>query len=220
MADEKPLLQDALAVQLIRPHLAEHLFDGGFGRLGIILGGGVAFGQVRLPIFEVRHIDLHQPLQHMQTLHTVIAGAVPHHRDAQVKAAEGLGDPGGIVGAGDQIQGGHALIPQAEKQLPQLRHRQRAACLPPADLPVLAENAAEIAAGEEHGPGPPAAADAGLLPEMSGRPGHPGQGRGEAHSAAAFPPDSPAGAGADIAFFFHGNSTFRSGIDNKMTYAK
>ena len=124
------------------------------------------------------------------------------------------------MGAGDQIQGGYALIPQAEKQVPQLRHRQRAAGFPPADRPVLTENTAEATAGEKHGSGTPAAADAGLLPKMGGRPGHPGQGGGEAQAAAAFPPDRPTGAGADVAFFFHGDSTFRSGIDNKMTYAK
>jgi hypothetical protein len=74
----------------------------------------------------------------------------------------------------------HALIPQAQHHVPQLRHRQQLAALAPAYFPVLAEDAAQIAASEEDRAGAFCAADAGLLSEVGSGPGDPGESGGAA----------------------------------------
>lgn len=40
MTDDNSLLQDTVPIQLDRPHLADHLPEGGGGRLGVVWRGG------------------------------------------------------------------------------------------------------------------------------------------------------------------------------------
>ena len=68
--------------------------------------------------------------------------------------------------AGDEVYTRHALIAQAQHYLTQARDADALAALAAAYFPVLAEHAAEIAAGKEYRPGAAAAAYAWLLTEV------------------------------------------------------
>ena len=88
------------------------------------------------------------------------------------------------MGAGDQVDVMHLLIPQPEHQIPEGRNGEDLACpAAPADLPVLAEHAAEIAAGEKYGAGALDAAYAGFFAKMGRSPGNPGKSGGAADTA-------------------------------------
>ena len=76
----------------------------------------------------------------------------------------------------------HALIAKAEKDVPQLTHRQNGPDMTAADLPVLAKHTAQTAAGKEYGAGAARSADAGLLAEMRGGPRHNGKGGAGAYA--------------------------------------
>ena len=85
--------------------------------------------------------------------------------------------------SGDKIDFVYAPVAQPEKGITQLRHRHRHAAAPAADLPVLAEDAAQAAAGEENSSRASCTADARLLAEMRGRARHRRQRGGGADAA-------------------------------------
>src|SRR5699024_7721442 len=77
---------------------------------------------------------------------------------------------------------------------------------PVADLPVLAEHAAQRAPGEKHRAAATAAADGRLLPKVQGRPGNAHLAAPAAHPAAPLPPWDAAVPGAQPAGGNHGRS--------------
>ncbi len=100
---------------------------------------------------------------------------------------------------GHKVDAVYALIPQPEQHIPQPRNRDGLPALAAADIHVLAEDAAQIAAGEEDRAGAVFARDAGLLPVMRGGAGNARQ-QGRAAEAArhSLPTHRIAAAGTEI----------------------
>ena len=180
---------------LIHAHLAEHLEYRRRGDLRVIRRVGIPRRGGGKGVFEVRHVYLHQPLEHAQGLHALVAGAVPDHGYAEVEAGERLGHGPGKVRGGDEADVVHARVPQPEHDLAQLRHGELHTAAG-GYLSVLAVDAAEAAAGEEDGAAPSRAAYAGLLAVVRRRP----RGAGEIGRAAA----------AEHAAFAHGSAVSRA----------
>ena len=98
----------------------------------------------------------------------------------------------------------HAPVPQAQQHVPKLRHRDDLAALTARDVDILAENAPQIAAGEEHGSGAVRPGDARLLPVMRGSPRDAWQ-QGRAADPARFfvTAHSPTAARTERTAYFH-----------------
>ena len=67
------------------PHLAVHLFEGAAGHFGVVFRLAEVGGHPRVPEFEIRHIDVHHPVQQAQGLHRVVAAGIVNQ--GQVQAA-------------------------------------------------------------------------------------------------------------------------------------
>ena len=198
MPDQHAPPQQPVRLQVRRTGLAVHLLNGGQGHLGIVRRGAVAGGQHGVGVFEVGKPDLHQPLQLPQLLHGLIAGTVPDHRDLQPQPRQGLGYRVTEMAGRHQVQVVDPAVRQAAKEVPQGGHVQLHPGRPSTDLPVLAVDAAQGAAGEEHRPAAPAAADAGFLPEVGRGPAD--QGRcGHAAGAGGAVPLRAAAPGTETA---------------------
>ena len=183
MPDQHAAFQNARIVHLHRSPLPKHLTDSRCGNLRVVCRCTVGFGKICIHILHIRHVYLHQPLQHLQRLHTLIAGAVPYHRDAQIKPGQHLGKESGMMGGCHKVDVVHARVPKAQKERAHFLHAELFAHSLPADLVILTEDALQAAAGEENRPRAPCACDAGLLAEMGGCTDHRRQGKTAAESS-------------------------------------
>lgn len=114
-----------------------------------------------------------------------------------------------------------ALVAQTEHHVPKLRHGQSPAALSAAYIVVLAEDAAEVAAGEKYGAGTARTADAWLLAEVRRGARDAGQSRTHADAGALFvSPARPAAARTVITYIIHNFFTIKERFDNKISYAK
>ena len=170
MTDNNAFLQDALPIQLIGAGLADHLPDGGLGHLRVIRRPGVFLRPFPVGVFEVRQIDVDFPLQGSQGLHLVIPPAVPDHRHRQ-GLLQRLGHCVGVVGGVHQVNVVGPGVDQLEENFPQAGEGDFFSEVLLADAVVLAENAAQGAAGKEHGARPPGAGEGRFLPLVESRPG-------------------------------------------------
>ena len=57
-------------------HLAVHLLDGLAGDLGVVLRLAQILGHCRVPKLEVRHVNIHHPVQEPQGLQGVIPSGI------------------------------------------------------------------------------------------------------------------------------------------------
>lgn len=121
MSDEYAALQHPVVIKLKRTGLTVHFQNGGAGDLRVIRGGGVACCRSGQGVFHVRQVYLHEPLEHTQRLHTLIARAVPHDRDAKGQTRERLGDLRRVVAGGNEVDVVHTFVPQAQKNSAELR---------------------------------------------------------------------------------------------------
>ena len=205
MTNQHTLLHHTLLVQPVRSGLTIHFPNGSQSHLRIIRRGGIGSRQLRVGIFEVRQINLHLALQLPQTFHAVIAGAVPHHGNPQIHPLQNVCNHGNVVTGRDQIDVVNPLVPQPEKNIPQLVSGDGFSCFSSADFMVLAEYAPQITPGKENGSGASGAGNAGLLTEMGGGAGNQRQLRRLTKSQSVGPVD-PAVSGT-LSAKFHENSS-------------
>ena len=157
MADDQAALGQAVLVQDELRLLNIHLPDGGTGVDEVIRGSRISFGRDGGDIFEVRKPDVDDPGQPLDDVDLFVAVRVPDEWKAQ---SFGIGEPQGAedgkheVGRRDEVDVGGA--PGLE-----LEHRQGKrgighlfALQLPAELIILAEDALEVASGEEDRPRP------------------------------------------------------------------
>ena len=193
--DKKPVF-----IQPVRPGLAEHLADGRRGRFGIILRSAAACGKRGVGILVIRHVDLHQSLKCTQRLHALVAGAVPHHRNAERQPVERPAHGADIVRRRHQIDAVHAFVPQTQHDIAQSGGVNAFARLhTAADLAVLAIDAAQVAAREKDRAGPARAGETGLFPKVRRRTGDARQRRRSAHAAGLFVPSERAASARTVA---------------------
>ena len=95
-------------------HLAVHLPDGGGSRLGIVRRGGELRGQPVIAVFEVRQVDIDQPLELPQRLDRLISAAVIDHRHGKLRR-QGREDGGQEVRRRDEVDILAALVDQPLK---------------------------------------------------------------------------------------------------------
>ena len=167
-------LQYLLLVHAVDPDLAEHLEYRGRRDLGVIFGIRILLRRQGQGILEVRHVYLHEALEHFERPDALVARAVPHDGDAELQPGQRLGDGPHEVRAGDEADVVHACVAQAEHGVAQFGHGELHASAG-SYLVVLAVDAAQGAAGEEDGAAAARAADAGLLAEVRRGPGGAGQ---------------------------------------------
>ena len=166
MSDEYAALQHPVVIKLKRTGLTVHFQNGGAGDLRVIRGGGVACCRSGQGVFHVRQVYLHEPLEHTQRLHTLIARAVPHDRDAKGQTRERLGDLRRVVAGGNEVDVVHTFVPQAQKNSAELRDGDLFSVFAAADVAVLAKYAPQIAAGEKDRAAAACAGYARFLTEM------------------------------------------------------
>ena len=167
----------------VRPRLAEHLQNGGAGPLEVVRRGGVPLRRLRQGVFQVRQVHLRPSLQQTQGLRLFIPAGVPHHWHRPGLLSQSLQNGGSEVGGGHQVQAGRSLADELPEDLPQALNCQGLSRAPLGDGGVLAEDAPEIAAGEEHRSGPALPGKAGFLPPVKHGPGRHGEGGHGAHAA-------------------------------------
>ena len=163
MPDEDTALQQPGVIKTAGTALPDHLGDGRGGDLRVIRRGGIAFRRIGIQVFQIRHIDLYQPLQKAQCFRLFVSGTVPDNRNAELQSVQCFGDHAGKVRRCNKLNIMDALIPQAQHQRAKLGNGKNSSDTFPADFTVLTENTAEIAAGEENGSGTARPADAGLF---------------------------------------------------------
>ena len=165
MADDDPA-RHLLVFYHCASHLPVHFQNGGAGDLRIIRGGGVACCRSGQGVFHVRQVYLHEPLEHTQRLHTLIARAVPHDRDAKGQTRERFGDLWRVVAGGNKVDVVHTFVPQAQKNSAELRDGDLFSVFAAADVAVLAKYAPQAAAGEKDRAAAACAGYARFLTEM------------------------------------------------------
>ena len=122
-----------------------------------------------VPVFEIGGMHTRTSPESWRSVSTIsfIARAVPDDGDAERESGERFGDGRGVMRAGDEVNTRYALIAQAQHYLTQARDADALAALAAALFPVLAEHAAEIAAGKEYRPGAAAATYAWFSPKCA-----------------------------------------------------
>lgn len=213
MADQYAPAEKPILIQRKVSGLPEHFADRRVRNLHIARRGGEPGSQSRACILHIRQPDIHLSLQQLQRFQAFVASAVPYHGDAQRRFQ--CFRHRIRIGCGSyQIQVVYTGVPQPTEQLPQTFPIQWFARDPAADLLVLAKNAAQITAGEEHRSRALCSADAGLLPIVPCGTSHHRQSR--CMTKAGFPGASihPAAAGTKVAALHGRIITDKSAFDN------
>ena len=179
MPDDHPLPQQAI-LHAAGTHLTEHLPDGLRGHGEVVRGVGIAPGRLLQPVFQVRQPDLHFSFQQTQRLHPLVAAAVEHHRHRQ-RLLQRRQQEGDEVAGGDEVDVVGALSDKLTEDLPQPLRGDGLAHPLGGDGVVLAVDAAQRAAGEEHRSAAPCTGEHRLLPQVQPGPcddrhgGHPAE---------------------------------------------
>lgn len=121
---------------------------------GVVGCCGVALCRLWREIFKVGHVNLNEPVQSAQHLDAVVAGAVPHNWDSELRPLESRDYLGHIVGAGDKVYVVYTLVLKLKENVAQPLNRNGFADFTTAYLVVLAEHAAQVAAGKNTVPEP------------------------------------------------------------------
>jgi hypothetical protein len=132
--------------------LTVHLDDGGAVGLGVVAGGGELFGGVGVGVFHVGHVDVDEAVEQTQGVEVVVAAGIVNNGDRQFATAgfhDGLGNWSGEVRGGNEVDIDATETLKVEHDLGELIDGEVAAATAVADVGILAEDAAEIAAGKE-----------------------------------------------------------------------
>ena len=206
VADEEAAFGEPFFVHLEGADLAVHLAHDLAGGGGVVFGFEVAEGEVVVPEFEVGHVDVDDAVEEVEAVEGVVGGGVVD--DGQAQAAldgdgEGFEELGHDVFGGDEVDVMAAAVLQGEHHLGEAFGRGFVAGRFLANVEVLAEDAAEVAPGEEDGAAAVPAAEAVFFAEVGEVAGDAGVAAGFADGftgAAGFDAVDAAVAGADGAF--------------------
>ena len=140
---------------------------------------------MRRAIFQIRKPDGDIRCESPDDLRLFISAAVVNHRNGEFSAYrfQGFEDCGRIHGGGDQVNVVRTLFLQFEEDFGKTARRDRFSKAFLADFIVLAETAAECAAGKKYGSASVAAADAGFFSAVRSSPADSRQERAAAASA-------------------------------------
>ena len=172
-------LQHAAVVAELAPspagELEKHLGQRRARDLRVVGGAGEPAGERRACVLEVGEPDVDDLPEQLDGPHRLVAAGVAD--DGQVHAsgahhADGLDHLRGEVPGRHEVDVERALAGKLEHDLRQAPHAHLVAEVARADLGVLAEDAAQGAAGEEDGARPGLARDGRLLPIVQGGAGH------------------------------------------------
>ena len=142
-------------VDLQVAHLAVHLAHRRLVDLPVVAHLRVLVGRLGVAVLHVGHVDVDHAVEQGQRLGAVVAAGIVDERQAQ-SPASGDGDRGQDLG--DHVARGDQVDVVASLGLERQHHRGEFLRLHLAsepllaDLPVLAEDAAQAAPGEEDGP--------------------------------------------------------------------
>ena len=87
-------------------HLAVHLAQGLFCDFEVTRRRGVLFRHFRIPVLEIRHVDIHYPFKDPQHLHRLIPTTIPNYRQFQpvIPGHDQCPNDGmGLVGGRDEV---------------------------------------------------------------------------------------------------------------------
>jgi len=150
--DEQPAPGHAPLVEHEVAHLAVHLADGCLVDRHVVANVGEPPGDLAVAVLHVRHVDVDDAVEQRQRLEAVVAAGVVDERDSQPGCG---GQQHAGQHLGHHMARSHEVDVVATRRL-QLEHHPRqpagvdlAAAGSLADLPVLAEDAAEAAPAEE-----------------------------------------------------------------------
>ena len=149
--------------------LAVHFFERFSVNLRVVRGGRKLFGNFHVGIFHVRHVNIYKTFEQLEHLGRIVAAGVVNCRQRQAFFAgqlKGGDNRRGNVRGRDEIDIAAAVILQFEHRLGQLLDCDWVALPMMADIEVLAEDTAQIAAGEENRAGTVAANQYAFLAEM------------------------------------------------------
>ena len=151
MADDDPLFQDLPlqgSVHIRDTGLGEHLLKGLLCHGKIVCRSGIAGGEGRIHVFEVRQIDIHISPKPPKGIDPFIAAAVQNdgNGEAVPDPVQGMEDIGQPVGGGHQIDVLRPFSLQPEKDIGKGIVGDLPAKAAVADLMILAEDAAQGAA--------------------------------------------------------------------------
>lgn len=170
MSQQKALLGEPVGSKAEIADLSMHALDAFHGRTGVIIGFEQALRRSLGPDFEVGQIDIDQTVEQLERLHGIKRRCIVDYRQAQSQV---LGVQYGQHNLRhhmlrrDQVDIVYlAHILQLHVPLGQLLRCRVEAVALVRDVVVLAEDAVEVAAGEEDGPGAVVPLYAGLLAEM------------------------------------------------------
>ncbi len=141
------------------PDLSFHLHNGKPGEMRITLADrcvGEPCRDLRAPVFKVREIDIHKPIEQLERFNIFVGVCVIDERYADPLSfcfADGKGDKGGIRRRAYEVNIVAACPLKLKEYLRELFRRERTPDPLTADLVVLAKKASQIAGGKEYVPG-------------------------------------------------------------------
>src|SRR5215472_6270866 len=169
VAQDQPPPGKAVLIDNQWPYLPVHLADGATRDLRIVRRAHVAAGHLPLPELEIGHVDVNQLLHQLQGIKRVVGAGVIHERQAQPflhRDQQPFQDLRYHVFGGDKVDVVAAALLEVQHHQGQLARRCEFAFHLPTSLKVLAEDAAQITAGEEDGAGAAPAAQAVFFTKM------------------------------------------------------
>jgi hypothetical protein len=122
-----------------------------------------------MQIFQIREINLNQPVQKPQGFRLLIGRTVPDNRNGQPAGGKRFGNNPGVMAGSNELNVMYAGILKPEHQVPQPGCVQCPAPGNAADFGVLAIDAAKIAAAEKDTARTACSADTGLLSKVRRR---------------------------------------------------
>src|SRR5439155_1719965 len=183
---EEPADGEPVTVEPERAHLAVHLADHPPGDVRVVLRLEVASGPRAVPVLEVGNVDVEDAVEQLEAAHRVVGAGVVDEREGEARVGgeeEGLEQLGNDVLRGHEVDVVAAPALELEHRLRQLLGTHLPALTHLAQLPVLAEHAAQVAEREEDRARAVPAAETVLLAEVREGRGHPGVAAGEAGRA-------------------------------------
>ena len=169
MADDDALLEHAVVVQDIGACLFVHGEDGTGCYVRIVPGTAVAFCHGGVHVFQVRQVNLDFAFEGPDRFYPFIAAAVVDDRYGK-RLRQAFQDGPRIRRGGHEIDIVRSLGDEFVVDGLEPGHRDGNPFAIHADLGILAETAAQVAAGKKNRARSAAAADAWFFPEVQGCP--------------------------------------------------
>ena len=153
VAHQQAALRDAVCVEPQIADLAIHFAHGGEVDLDVIAYMGILVGNCRITVFHVRHVYIDDPVEQLQCLGAVVAAGVVDQWQAQSLVCGNIDRGNDLrhdVAGRDEIDVVTTLFLQLQHHFGECLRRYLVTCALLTDVPVLAENAAQVAPAEKN----------------------------------------------------------------------